>query len=87
MRELSLTEVNHVAGASGEALVATLATVAIVSGIIAAANQPYYYSPYYYSYDPFYYDPLFYYDPYPYSSTVVVYDDYYDPYYDVVYVY
>lgn len=87
MRTLCTTEVNQVSGGNADAVLASLLLGGIVTaGIIASANQPYYYysTPYYgYGYDYYVYDPMLYY--YNTSPTVVVYDDYY--YDDVVYVY
>ena len=88
MRTLSTTEVNHISGGNADAFLASLVIGGIVTaGVIAAANQPYYYYntyPYYggYGCDYYVYDTYLY---SPYSSTVVVYDDYY--YDEVVYVY
>lgn len=88
MRALSMNEINHVSGAEGELLLASLFIGTVVTaGLIAGANQPYYYNyPYSYGYSVPSYGYGYYYDPYAYpsSSTVIIYDDYYYPSYDVI---
>jgi len=86
MRELSMNEVEFVSGANAAQIIAGLAVGTVLTGLIAAAANPYptYYNPYYgYGYNGYNY----YNYGYPYTTTDVIVYDYGYPGYSVTYVY